>query len=400
MASLQFAKESILLKAIQDVADNDKRTQSLELSGSTVWKAKSAVLTASLSDALLGNMRLTALNLSDCNVGDNALFKLADAIRHNATLYDLNLANNKLGRPGMTHLAECLADNSGLMTLDLTGHRINSEVAVAFVDMLRVNLTLCKIIWKLEVGGFNLRFTELTNRNTEIDRNVRDGKDFVELLPDDLRAHPPALEPRVVPDPDNEDFGVELGESATVWCQVEGKWSLGEIIGHRKRKVVVRVEETEVDFEAKELTAFDVSHVRDLPNMVMMQNLHEAPLLFLLQRRLKDGKIYTWAGDVLLALNPYHRIPELYQLSTFLSQASAKPPDVAGGGGGGGGGARTGTGGGAEVGPRRTSTRQYTCMHACIHTCIHTYIHTYMHAPRWGPRRTSTRLRGEPTRLS
>ena len=29
----------------------------------------------------------------------------------------------------------------------------------------------------------------------------------------------------------------------------------------------------------------------------MMGNLHEAPLLYLLQRRLKDGHIYTWAGD-------------------------------------------------------------------------------------------------------
>ena len=36
-----------------------------------------------------------------------------------------------------------------------------------------------------------------------------------------------------------------------------------------------------------------------------------SPPLFHPQRRLKDGKIYTWAGDVLLALNPYHRIPEV-----------------------------------------------------------------------------------------
>ena len=104
MASLQFAKESILLKTIKDVEDNDKRTQSLELSGSTVWKSKSAALTASLSDALLNNTRLTLLNLSDCNLGDNALCSLADAIRHNTSLYDLNLANNKLGRTGMQHL--------------------------------------------------------------------------------------------------------------------------------------------------------------------------------------------------------------------------------------------------------------------------------------------------------
>jgi myosin heavy subunit len=27
-------------------------------------------------------------------------------------------------------------------------------------------------------------------------------------------------------------------------------------------------------------------------------------MLFLLQRRLKEGRIYTWAGDVLVSLNP------------------------------------------------------------------------------------------------
>ena len=128
MANLQYAKESILIKVISDVAENDKRTQSLELCGSTVWKGKSVAMTMSLSDALWNNTRLTALNLSECNIGDGALCKLADAIQHNATLFDLNLSHNKLGRPGLIHLAKCLTDNTGLMTLDLIGHRINSEV--------------------------------------------------------------------------------------------------------------------------------------------------------------------------------------------------------------------------------------------------------------------------------
>lgn len=140
MASLMYAKESILLKVIQDVADNDKRTQTLELMGSNIWKGKSAALTASLADALLNNTKVTALNLSDCNLGDNALIALADSIAHNSTLYDLNLSNNKLGRPGLIHLSKCLATNTGVINLDLTGHRINSEVAMAFVDMLKNNM--------------------------------------------------------------------------------------------------------------------------------------------------------------------------------------------------------------------------------------------------------------------
>ena len=40
MASLQYAKESIVLKVLQDVADNDKRTQTLELSAEAREAAK------------------------------------------------------------------------------------------------------------------------------------------------------------------------------------------------------------------------------------------------------------------------------------------------------------------------------------------------------------------------
>lgn len=227
---------------------------------------------------------------------------------------------------GLTHLSKRLATNTGLINLDLTGHRISSKVAIAFVEMFRVNMTLCKLLLMLEVGGYTLRFTELTNRNKEIDRLVREDKNYTELLPRELRVSPPHLEPRIVPDPDNEDLGLEFSEAATVWCQVERKWSLGTIVGTRKRKAVVSVDGMEHDFEPKDLTEFEPSHARDLPNMVMMQNLHEAPLLYLLRRRLKDGRIYTWAGDVLLALNPYQRIPELYEIANFLD--TPKPPEV------------------------------------------------------------------------
>ena len=106
-ASLQYAKESILLKTLEDVAENDKRTQTLELTSSVVWKGKSAVLTSSLADAMMNNTKVTALNLCDCNVGDAGLCSLADAIKENGTLFELNLSHNKFARTGLTHLAKC-----------------------------------------------------------------------------------------------------------------------------------------------------------------------------------------------------------------------------------------------------------------------------------------------------
>ena len=41
-------------------------------------------------------------------------------------------------------------------------------------------------------------------------------------------------------------------------------------------------------------------------------------MLYLLQRRLKNGDIYTWAGDVLISLNPYSPIASLYQALALL----------------------------------------------------------------------------------
>ena len=43
-----------------------------------------------------------------------------------------------------------------------------------------------------------------------------------------------------------------------------------------------------------------------------MNNLHEAPLLDIVRRRLAADKIYTYTGNFLISLNPYKFIPGLY----------------------------------------------------------------------------------------
>ena len=45
----------------------------------------------------------------------------------------------------------------------------------------------------------------------------------------------------------------------------------------------------EHEIDPKEATQFEPSHAQDLPNMVLMGNLHEAPLLYLLQRSASDS---------------------------------------------------------------------------------------------------------------
>lgn len=58
----------------------------------------------------------------------------------------------------------------------------------------------------------------------------------------------------------------------------------------------------------------DASHLEDLDDVARMNDLHEAPLLSLLERRFAAGSIYTWTGDILLSVNPYVDIPHLYTI--------------------------------------------------------------------------------------
>ncbi|KAJ8600295.1 hypothetical protein CTAYLR_000704 [Chrysophaeum taylorii] len=52
----------------------------------------------------------------------------------------------------------------------------------------------------------------------------------------------------------------------------------------------------------------DATHDLDLDDVCGMADLHEAPLLGLLRRRWKAGKIYTAAGNVLISINPYREV--------------------------------------------------------------------------------------------
>ena len=56
----------------------------------------------------------------------------------------------------------------------------------------------------------------------------------------------------------------------------------------------------------------DDSHLQELDDLCNMNNLHEAPLLDVVRRRLFRNKIYTYTGDILLSLNPYETIEGLY----------------------------------------------------------------------------------------
>lgn len=64
--------------------------------------------------------------------------------------------------------------------------------------------------------------------------------------------------------------------------------------------------------EIATLFPVDETHLMDLNNLCLMNNLHNGPLIHMLRRRFKADKIYTYTGNILIAVNPYKKIAGLY----------------------------------------------------------------------------------------
>jgi hypothetical protein len=98
---------------------------------------------------------------------------------------------------------------------------------------------------------------------------------------------------------------------------------------------------------------FDPSHALDMDDLAHLNNMHEAPLLHVLRRsvaenpsffcaqhppqldshkphlntrRFRSDAIYTLCSDVLISINPYKRIPLLYDLDPATAEPLADHP--------------------------------------------------------------------------
>jgi hypothetical protein len=78
---------------------------------------------------------------------------ISNAIANNSTLTSLNLEANRCGNDGATFLAKALATNRALITLNLLnqkGSRFGDSTLAAFTEAFDTNITLLKIVWRLE----------------------------------------------------------------------------------------------------------------------------------------------------------------------------------------------------------------------------------------------------------
>jgi myosin heavy subunit len=78
----------------------------------------------------------------------------------------------------------------------------------------------------------------------------------------------------------------------------------------------------ELDVDINSILDYDSTHDLMLSDISDMNDLHEGPLLALLERRFRSKRIHTWCSDVLVALNPFQAVdisPEV---------EGSKPPSI------------------------------------------------------------------------
>ena len=69
-----------------------------------------------------------------------------------------------------------------LNLLNQKGSRFGDATLHAFDDMFNTNVTLLKIIWRLE-SRQSFRLTKMLTRNNDIDRRIKTSKEYESLMP-------------------------------------------------------------------------------------------------------------------------------------------------------------------------------------------------------------------------
>ena len=184
MASMKFGMTPTA--AIERLSANDPTLTVCDLTKSAVLQMKGAELMPKIADALSKNTHCAELKLGECNISDAIVADLASALTKNTALVSLDLQSNKVGNEGATSLAKALAANRTLMVLNLFGqqggHKLGDATLHAFCDMFDTNVTLLKITWRLD-SRQSFRINKLLVRNNDIDRRIKSGRDYADLLP-------------------------------------------------------------------------------------------------------------------------------------------------------------------------------------------------------------------------
>jgi len=173
-----------------------------------------------LVEPLKKHTGIKKVDLSECEITDEACIYLAELLKENHVIEELILEKNRIGSEGARVLADALIVNKGLRTLNLmqqTTRNFGEVTLEHFITMFHDNITLTKIMWRLE-SRKSFMLNKLQTRNVEIKKRQDKGEDFTSFLPDHLKpgaagAAPPEAAPApAAPEPAAEAALAQIAE--------------------------------------------------------------------------------------------------------------------------------------------------------------------------------------------
>ena len=183
----QLGKDSrnkTMKTALPCVAANDASFTVLDMSKNTVFAMKHRENIRLLSEVIPSNTHLLEIHLKKCELDKQDVKMLCDGVKQNQTIQVLDLEGNKIDNDGAIMIANMLECNWSIRELNLLGQSrpFGDPCLTAYVDMFEFNVTLTKIIWRLD-SRKSFAINKLLIRNNTIAKNLQENRDVNSLIP-------------------------------------------------------------------------------------------------------------------------------------------------------------------------------------------------------------------------
>ncbi len=171
-------------KAVEAVQANEPTYTIVNFNENTVFAMKHSEYCEALFAGLSTNTHVTEVHLKRCALSTFDMNFVAKALTKNTTIRVLDLENNKIDNNGAIVLAEGLMSNSTLIELNLLGQgsEFGDPTLTAFVQLFDHNITLTKVIWRLN-SRKSFAINKLIVRNNTIKKWINEGKNVRSILP-------------------------------------------------------------------------------------------------------------------------------------------------------------------------------------------------------------------------
>lgn len=202
MAACRFGQKTAK-QVIDQVASNDAGLETLDLTKSASFRMKSVENTLALCEALKKNTVIKTVVLRECDIVDAGVEAIGEVLGENHHIEELDLQTNKVSTKGAISLAQALAKNKGVRTLNLMNQSqqcMGEDALEAFIKMFDSNLTLTKLMWKVD-SRRAWELSKLLTRNVEIHRRMAAGAAVGDLLPKQAVPAPAAAVAKAEPAP-------------------------------------------------------------------------------------------------------------------------------------------------------------------------------------------------------